>query len=183
MSPTEIVIVAVAFLLTLSIVVSTLRIGISPMPSSARARRAMLAAAEGTPDGTVIDLGSGWGTLAIAFARRHPGRTVVGYELSWVPWAVSVALKHLLGLRHLSFRREDFRRAAWPPASVVLCYLFPRGMHDLAQLIETPGGPRPSLLVSNTFALPSVPADEVITLDDVYRTRVYVYRWAPHPPA
>jgi hypothetical protein len=181
MSSTDLAIVAAAFLVALSIVVSTLRIGISPMPSSARARRAMLDAAAGTPDGAVIDLGSGWGTLAIAFARRHPGRTVIGYELSWVPWAVSVVLKHLLGLRHLSFHRQDFRQAELPSAGVVLCYLFPRGMHDLARLLEGDAGPGPSLLVSNTFALPSFAADEVIVLDDVYRTRVYVYRWVPRP--
>jgi hypothetical protein len=66
-----------------SIVWFTLRLGIAPMPSSARACRAMITACENAPPGPVVDLGSGWGTLAIAFARRYPGRRVVGYELSW----------------------------------------------------------------------------------------------------
>ena len=177
MSLADIAILALAFLATVSIVASTLRIGISPMPSSARARRAMLAALAGAPPGPVVDLGSGWGTLAIACARRHPGRTVVGYELSWVPWAVSCLLKQLLRLPNLSFRRADFRQADLSNASVLLCYLFPRGMRGLADQLQAQGL-RPALLVSNTFALPSVPADEVLRLDDLYRTPVYIYRLA-----
>jgi ribosomal protein L11 methylase PrmA len=80
---------AITFLAAASIIWFSLATGIGPVPSTRRARQAMLAVVQAAPAGPVMDLGSGWGTLAIAAARRFPEREVVGYELSWVPWAVS----------------------------------------------------------------------------------------------
>lgn len=158
-----------------SIVVCSLRVGIVPMPSSLRAGNAMLDAVGASPAGTIVDLGSGWGTLALRFARRHPGCRVVGYELSPVPWAVSWLLKHLLRLHNLSFVRGDFLQVELPERAVLLCYLFPAGMQALATKLQAEGC-RPALLVSNTFALPAREPDAVIRLDDLYRTPIYVYR-------
>lgn len=183
LSPTlflDIVLVAVVFLAAASVVWFSIRTGISPMPSSSKACRAMLAAVAGAPEGPVVDLGSGWGTLAIRCARQYPGRLVVGYELSWVPWLVSVLLKHLLNLPNLSFHRQDFRCVELRPYAVLMCYLFQRGMQDLERKLDDEGW-RPALIVSNTFALPSVRPHEVATLDDLYRTRIYVYRQAAVP--
>jgi trans-aconitate methyltransferase len=166
---------AITFLAAASIIWFSLATGIGPVPSTRRARQAMLAVVQAAPAGPVMDLGSGWGTLAIAAARRFPEREVVGYELSWVPWAVSWLLKHAFALNNLSFRREDFLRADVSKASVLLCYLFHRGMQPLAEKLAREGPP--AVLVSNTFALPSAQAEEVTQLDDLYRTRIYVYRW------
>jgi hypothetical protein len=174
----QVAILAIAFLAAASIVWFSLRTGIAPVPSSGRARRAMLAAVQRAPAGPVLDLGSGWGTLAIAAARRFPEREVVGYELSWVPWAVSCLLQRALGLDNLSFRREDFLGADLSKASVLLCYLFHRGMQRLAGKLEREGAP--AVLVSHTFAVPSWQPDEVIPLNDLYRSRIYVYR-RPRP--
>ena len=170
----DIAVLVVAMLVVAAIVWSTLRVGISPMPSSALACRAMLAAAAQAPPGSIVDLGSGWGTLAIRCARAWPERRVIGYELSWVPWLVSMLFKHLLRLRNLELRREDFLQADLASAAVLLCYLFPRGMQDLANKLRREAGH--PLVVSNTFALPSFEPDEVMQLQDIYRTRVYVYR-------
>lgn len=170
----DIAVLVAAMLVMASIVWTTLRVGISPMPSSALARRAMLAAAAGAPRGTIIDLGSGWGSLAIRCARAWPERTVIGYELSWVPWLVSMLAKQLLRLHNLELRRADFLQADLGGAAVLLCYLFPRGMHDLAHKLRGEGlHPR---VISNTFALPSFEPDEVIHLQDLYRSRIYLYR-------
>jgi hypothetical protein len=139
----------------------------------------MLAAVQAAPAGPMLDLGSGWGTLAIAAARRFPEREVIGYELSWVPWAASGLLQRAMGLDNLSFRREDFMRADVSKASVLLCYLFHQGMQRLADKLAREG--RPPVLVSHTFALPPPwQPDEVIALNDLYRSRIYVYR-RPQP--
>lgn len=168
-------IAAAAFGAAASIVVFTLRIGISPMPSSRKARQAMLAAATNAPDGPIVDLGSAWGTLAIAFAKAYPQRQVIGYELSWLPWLFSLALKFLCRVPNVSFHRADFRQAPLNGATVLLCYLFRRGMQELEDRFQREGH-MPPVLISNTFALPSMPPTTVITLDDMYRTRIYVYR-------
>ena len=164
----------------LSIVWFTWRTGIAPMPTTPRACRAMLAATQDAPAGDVVDLGSGWGTLAIAFARQHPQRRVIGYEMSWLPWAASVTLARALRLRNLSFRRADFLHADLSQAGVLLCFLFPRGMQAVAQRLRHGDCPR-ALVVSNTFALPGFAPAAVVSLDDLYRTKVYVYR--PVAPA
>ncbi|MCM5681503.1 class I SAM-dependent methyltransferase [Schlegelella sp. S2-27] len=158
-----------------SLAVFTLRLGISPMPSSFKACSAMLEAAGPVGQADVVDLGSGWGTLAIRYARRHPGCRVVGYELSPIPWAVSVLLKRLLRLERLSFHRKDFRQADLPAGAVLLCYLYPAGMQAVEAKLRK-GEWRPALVVSNTFALPSRHPDAVIRLGDLYRTPIYIYR-------
>ena len=159
----------------LAIVVSSLRVGIAPMPSSLRAGSAMLEAVGALRDCTVVDLGSGWGTLAIRFAREHPQCHVIGYEISPVPWAVSWVLKHVSRLPNLDFVRRDFLQADLPERAVLLCYLFPAGMQALASKLEADNCV-PALIVSNTFALPGREPEAVIRLDDLYRTPIYVYR-------
>jgi methylase of polypeptide subunit release factors len=170
----DIAVLVLAMLVVASIVWTTLWVGISPMPSSGQACRAMLAAAARSPQGTIVDVGSGWGTLAIRCARAWPERAVIGYELSWVPWLVSMLFKHLLQLHNLELRRQDFLQADLGRADLLLCYLFPRGMQDLAHKLRGEG--MHPLVVSNTFALPSFEPDELIQLPDLYRTRIYVYQ-------
>lgn len=175
MSIAGFLLVALVFLAAVSVCWFSVRIGISPMPSSARARRAIVEAAAIARGDTIVELGSGWGTVAIALARQCPQRHVIGYELSLVPWLVSVLLKRLLRLQNLTLVRADFRTATFPREAVLVCYLFRRGMRELAQRLareETP----PAWLISNTFALPSWKPDSVIRLRDLFRTRIYLYR-------
>ena len=47
--------------------------GVSAMPAPARVRRRMLALADPPPGGALAELGSGWGGMALAAARRYPG--------------------------------------------------------------------------------------------------------------
>jgi len=60
--------------------------GTPPLPSSPAVKRAMLAALPVKLEGTVYDLGSGWGGMAFALARRYPGCRVTGFEVSPLPW-------------------------------------------------------------------------------------------------
>jgi hypothetical protein len=160
----------------ISIVLFTFTTGIGPVPTSRKATQAMLEAVGSAPPGRVLDLGSGWGTLAVACARRFPQREVIGYERSWVPWAVASLARRMLGLQNLSFHRADFLKANLSgDNTVLLCYLFRAGMQRLADKLAREGPP--AVLVSNTFALPSETPDVVIRLDDLYRSRIYVYRW------
>ena len=92
-----------ALITIVSIVGTTLKTGIPPMKSSGKACQAMLASIDDPVEGPLIDLGSGWGTLAIAMAQKYPHRQVLGYELSWLPWLVSIVRKHSSGLENLTF--------------------------------------------------------------------------------
>ena len=157
-----------------SVVWFTLRTGISPMPSTMPARRAMLELAGTIDSGTIYELGSGWGGLAIALARRFPNATIIGYELSVVPYLYSVLIARLLGLSNLRFRRADFRTATFEEGGLIFCYLFPGGMEALSVKLnaEKTGSVK---VISNTFRLPGLEASRTIELDDLYRSRVYLY--------
>ena len=155
--------------------------GISPMPSSSKARRAVMqlieiAGAEGAAgNGAIVDLGSGWGSLVIRLARKYPDRQVVGYELSVIPWFVSLCVAKCLGLDNLKLYRRDFLKADLSKASVLVCYLFPGGMAALEGKLQGELAEGRCCLISNNFALPSVEAERVVRVDDFYRSPVYFY--------
>jgi len=170
----ELLVLGLALGVMLSVVWGTLRAGISPMPSSDKARKAMLSLLPASVDGPILELGSGWGGLACCLAERHPQAPVQGYEVSVLPWLFSVLRQRALGLGNLSFHRADFRGVDFSGARVLVCYLHPEGMKKLGEALEG-GLPRGVMLVSNTFALPGFEPHQVLVLDDLYSTRVYSY--------
>jgi len=165
----------VAVFFTTSIIVSTIKLGISPMPSSTKAYLAMVQLIDETGTGPIVDLGSGWGSFVIRIAKRYPQRQVIGYELSLLPWFTSIVIKKLLGLKNLTLHRQDFYQANLPTASVLVCYLFPEAMVRLKDklLLEQP---KADFLISNNFALPAFQADKVQLLDDFYKSPIYRYK-------
>ena len=146
------------------------------MMSSGKACKAMLNELDMEKEGPVIDLGSGWGTLVIALAQKYPSKQVIGYELSWFPWLVSIILKYSLGLHNLTIHRKDFINEELHTASNLVCYLFPGAMIALQEKLENEVV-NEITLVSNTFALPSCQPTKVIRLSDFYRSPIYVYHW------
>ncbi len=158
----------------LSIFITSMKTGITPMPSSGKARRAVVSAVENTGSGPIIDLGSGWGSFVIALARRYPDRQIIGYELSIVPLYFTAFLKKILKLDNIKLRHENFLTADLSNASVLVCYLFPGGMESLKKklLSELKNDTR---IISCLFAFPSCTPSHVIRIDDMYNTPVYVY--------
>jgi predicted RNA methylase len=138
----------------------------------------MLSLIDSRNEGSIIDLGSGWGTLVIAAACKNPNKQVVGYELSWLPWLVSITRKYSLGLDNLTICRKDFNNAELNKFSVIFCYLFPQGMTALYEKLKVEQLSK-IVVVSNTFALASCQATKVVKLNDAYRTPIYVYHWDP----
>ncbi|WP_299493386.1 methyltransferase [uncultured Shewanella sp.] len=182
----EVVCLFLTLLIGISIIISTLRTGISPMPSSYRVRKAMLEQLDMTAQVShVADLGSGWGHLGIAVAKAHPHIQVIGFEVSFFPWLVSVLWAKCEGLSNVTFKRQNFLLADLPVFQVYYCYLFPKGMQSLSRVLQqqklaelTEGGSivmPPRHLISNTFALPDHHPRSMTTMTDMYRTKVYTY--------
>ena len=174
-----ILVLALAVPAVVLILVYTVRTGISPMPALGRARREVLAAVPADLEGTVYELGSGWGTLAVPLARRHPACRVVGFELSPLPWLVSRALAAVAGTRNLELRRADFMKAQVGNATAVVCYLWPGAMERLRPKLEAELGPG-TLVVSSTFAVPGWTPERSVDAGGIPPARVHVYR---RPPA
>ena len=157
-----------------SIVIYSLRTGISPMPSTPRARARILTAFPEDTAGPIYELGSGWGNLAFALADRFPNAEVLAYERSPVPYLVSRLRQRLFPRQNLSFQREDFFTVSLEQASVIVCYLCPPLMQRLARKLEQEAKPG-TLVLSNTFSIPDWSAVAVHPLHDFYDNRVYVY--------
>jgi len=164
-----------AIFITVSLIYSSVSLGISPMPSSSKAYNTMMKLVDETGTGTIIDLGSGWGNFIIRIAKRNPQRQVVGYELSLLPWLTSTLLKKLLGLQNLTLYRQNFLNANLSGASVLVCYLYPQAMEKIKDklLLEQP---KIDFLISNNFALPTWQSHKVVTLNDFYKSPIYLYK-------
>lgn len=168
-------ILLVALLLAgLLIVGYALRTGVPPMPTGPGTRRVMLRLLPAAIDGTIYDLGSGWGGLARALARRYPDTPVVGIELSPLPWLFAAAMLRLRPLPNLRFRRADFLSAPLADAGAVAFYLMPAPVRQLTPKLEAelrPGTP----VVSNGFAVPGWAPQATVLDGDTGPSPVYRY--------
>jgi hypothetical protein len=145
------------------------------MPSSRQARNAMAELLADTGSGPVYELGSGWGGLAIGLAKKYPNRQIVGYEVSFFPWLVSVVVKRVLGLGNLVIYRRNFLLADLSAADVFVCFLDAGNMRAISHKLRVERS-RDGFLISNFFALPCFQADNVIKIDDLYMSPVYRYK-------
>lgn len=174
----EIVVLAIVLLMIALIFASTVMTGISPVPTSPRVRRTMMAALPGRlpgkPDAKVYELGSGWGGMAFALARRYPDHPVIGFEVSVLPWAFSRLRLIVQPQPNLRLNWTNFAAADLSDAGLVVCYLFPAAMQELAVKFERELQPG-ALVLSNTFAIRHWrPADELTAMDQ-YASKVYLY--------
>ncbi|RKP51643.1 class I SAM-dependent methyltransferase [Cohnella endophytica] len=174
----SILFIAISLIAVLSIVYASWRNGISPMPSSARVRRAV--ADEITrlnqPPGLIVEAGSGWGTLGLSVAKNCDGWRVRGIENSPIPLFYSRMASWLtFGLQpRASFRYGDIYRHSYEDADIVLCYLYPGAMKRLDPILRQRLAPE-TRVISICFAIPGWKAAKVIQCDDLYRTALYVY--------
>ncbi|ASA24770.1 SAM-dependent methyltransferase [Paenibacillus donghaensis] len=178
-------------LLILLSVVSIVRVswknGISPMPAS---RPVRLAAAREVNRvqgyASVVEPGSGWGTLGLEVIRHCPGKRLLGIENSSLPLWCSRLLARV-GTRwlragsgrdplqgRLRYERGDIYTASYGQADIVLCYLFPGAMSRLAEKFERELPPG-AVVISICFALPGRQPVRTVTCNDSLRTKLYVY--------
>ena len=160
------------------IFVPTLSSGASPVPTTRRMRKALLTLLPehlpGNPGDVIYELGSGWGGLASAVAKKYPKTTVIGYEVSLLPWLFSYVRTLFLPQENLHFKLSNFLKRDLSNGVLVVCYLLPEPMEKLRIKLETElklG----SLIVSNTFAFRGWrPIDDRI-IDDIYASHIFLY--------
>ncbi|WP_033068813.1 class I SAM-dependent methyltransferase [Thalassospira australica] len=170
------VLVFVGIILAL-IAIYAIRLKAVPMPTSGKVADEIIAYIP-SETGTVTDLGSGWGDLAIAIARARPDIEVTGIELSPVPFAISRMRAILAAKPNLSLIRADFRTLDHNPGEVVVCFLDPRLMDDVGDVLSQRMDPG-AIVISRAFAIPGWQAFGEIPMK-TSSDRLYLYRFGSH---
>lgn len=154
------------------------KLGVAAVPSSAAAGRAV-AALVPQGAGAAVDLGSGWGGLAVAVARACPDTQVTGIEYAWPPYLFSrLRLRLNPALKNLTFVRGDIFKYPLADVHVVICYMPPEMMLRLAPKLEKElrAG---AIVISNSAALPGrLPESTVDVPALLLPEKIYVYKVA-----
>jgi hypothetical protein len=158
-----------------SIVSYSFLLGITPMPSSKRAKKMILhLLPKNIEEGVIYELGSGWGGLALLLAKHYPHVRVIAFELSPVPYFFSRIRQLILQRTNLLILRKNFYGHHFSDAKAVVCYLYPGAMKRLVPKLKNEL-PAKSTIISNTFALAGWDGGSLFFADDWAATRIYKY--------
>jgi hypothetical protein len=108
------------------------------------------------PGQTLVDLGSGDGSLLLAAAQR--GVRCIGYEINPILWLISMySTRHY---RHLvTIQLRNYWRCPLPSADVIFIFLIARHMTRLDAKLRTELT-HPTTVISMTFAIPDRRPDQ-----------------------
>lgn len=167
------VIIGIMLAILISIVFTSYKYGIGPMPTSPTVKKAWISILQPIDRGTIYELGAGWGTLAFILAKHYPKHSIVAFEISPIPY-LGMRLRQLLSPRpNLKIVHADFFQQDLKDASLIVCYLFPNAMKRLETKLaeECPN----ALIISHTFAFPTRRFNCVHYAKDLYQTPIYIY--------
>ncbi len=119
---------------------------------------------------TVMDLGSGYGTLLLPLARQFPNHRFVGYEWGWTGYLVSRVRG--AGLRNLTFYRRDLFTADISNADVIILFLMRFLMPRLKQKCHAEAK-KTAVIYARRFKFPDIRPTREITLPD--KDTIYIY--------
>ena len=143
----------------------------------ARLKKEMEAA--GVPGPIILELGSGWGTLALDAAKACPSATVIGYEISPIPLFFSRLRAVLRGYKNTKFLSADLFAEDFSRADIVLTYLTMPHMERLRPKFEAELKDG-AVVICNTFPVPGwSPSEEETIQDFVYTLKVFTFRMPP----
>jgi hypothetical protein len=161
-------------LCSMLILIWTVKNRISPTPTTRTVRKAIACELPENIEGTIVELGSGWGGIALFLAKKYPKAEVYAYETSPLPWLISNLRARFSAQKNIHFERKDFFLLPLSNAKLIWCYLSGPLMERLQKKLsqDTLSG---TLIISNTFALPKYTPTKILTIDDLYKTKIYFY--------
>jgi len=147
-----------------------------PVPSSGKVKRAMLKNVaqllEKRKNQTVMDLGSGWGTLLLPLAQQFPQHKFIGIEYGWVPYLVSKFRARKM--RNIEFYRQNFFNADISKADIIFLFLLSHLMKKISTKCQTEAK-KSILLYVNRFPIPDMEPKKECSLGSKYDT-YYIYK-------
>jgi len=148
--------------------------GISPAPTLPQMARMMMEQCPVQVQGDILELGCGWGGLALKLAAKYPQNNVIGYEMSWVPYLVSSLREKIYVGHNLKIVRGNFYDVPFNNAGLVMCYLSPQHMVKLEEkfLRELPTGAQ---VISSTFYCPTWTPIRTQDVKRLVNSKIFVY--------
>lgn len=158
------------FLAVITTIAFSLWCGITPMPTSPTVRKTLLKNLPETFEGTIYELGAGWGTLAFPLSRKYPQAEIYAFEVSPIPYLWMHLRKLVGGYNKVNIRFKNIYSVSFSDANLVICYLYPKAMQILETIL-----PENAAVISHTFAFSSRKPCCTIHCNDLYRTPIYYY--------
>lgn len=159
---------SVLFVVLFLLLLFTWKNGVSPMPTSHKIRNVLLENLPKLNDGTVIELGSGWGNLLFPLSKKYANCSIIGFENSPIPYLFSSFLNHS---KNLKIVRHDFFEQSLRDVNLIVCYLFPASMERLKEKLERELRPG-TQVVSHTYEIPNWKPKKIISVDS---SMIYLY--------
>lgn len=153
-----------AFVAMVAVYWSTFR---TQVPLFLSNQRAIHALADLLPEGRpvrLLDVGCGTGTVLAGLVNLRPADHLEGVEIAPLPYGIAT-LRARLSKGRFTVSRHDLWSKNLAAYDVVYAFLSPVPMPALWQKVRAEMRPG-SLFVSNTFDVPGVAPDRVITLGD-----------------
>lgn len=121
------------------------------------------------------ELGSGWGSLVFGLAKAFPNSSVHGYELSPIPYYVSLLLNKIFGDKNrVNFYKDDFFDIDLSQMDLIIFYLSGRHAIRLQDKLEAELKPG-AVVMSNSFPIPDWKPSKILKTKVFMELKVYVY--------
>lgn len=171
--------VGVALVLIGACEISSFFSGVPTVTSVPSIRRKMIEilkreAAERGGTMKIVDLGSGTGKLALQIGKALPSATVLGFEISPVPYFFSRVRKALWRVPNVTFKREDFWAFDTAPLDAVTLYMNANIRQRMADKLKKELRPG-ALVISNETYMPGWEPVETYRVG-LFKVALVVYR-------
>lgn len=151
------------------------RLKITPTPTSLKVKKKIFENLPKNIQGDIYELGSGFGTMTLALAKRYPSQFVKSYEKALIPFLFQQVLLWFNPKKKVDLLKQDFRTMSLNHAGLVFCYLYRSIMPELAKKFEKEL-PEGTWVITHTFAIDNWPAYKIIYSNDMYKTPIYFYK-------
>jgi hypothetical protein len=122
-----------------------------------------------------VDLGSGIGGVLTHLARTHPHGQYHGVEAAPLPFLWSWLRIRFGGYRNCTVHWGSLWESDLAQYDVVFAYLSPVPMEALWRKAKQEMRPG-SVFISNTFAIPDHPPQQTLSIADLHRSTLYLWR-------
>ena len=123
----------------------------------------------------IIEMGSGWGGLALAAAKACPDAQIIGYEIVTLPLVIAKIRAYISRRKNLSFHKADIFTTDIRHADIILTYLTPPLMARLQSKLTNDPLKKNATLISSTFPLPDLHPREIQPVYKTFARNIYIF--------